>query len=128
MLIAALIAHGVCADLVEHCVLRHNAISSDGILAELHEHLVGKFKYTLDEADDAVNLLRSRMELVVPRTLTAPVCRDSDDDMILGTALASNADCIVTGDNDLLVVQRYEGIDIIRPSEFAKCEADYDAR
>jgi putative PIN family toxin of toxin-antitoxin system len=126
VLIGSLIAQGVCADLVEHCVLRHTTVSSEAILAELHGHLIGKFKYTRQEADDAVNLLRSRIELVTPQGLAAPVCRDADDDMILGTALAGNADCIVTGDNDLLVIQEYRGIKIIPPSAFAGLEESRD--
>ncbi len=35
VLIAALISRGACADLLEHCVLRHTIVSSDVILSEL---------------------------------------------------------------------------------------------
>jgi uncharacterized protein len=51
------------------------------------------------------------------------VCRDADDDLILGTALAANADCLITGDKDLLVLQQFQGIDILRPGDFADYEA-----
>ena len=44
VLIAAFIARGVCADLLEHCVLSHTIVASDDIFAELRTHLVGKFK------------------------------------------------------------------------------------
>jgi predicted nucleic acid-binding protein len=69
-------------------------------------------------------LFRSRVEIVVPQLLQAPVCRDVDDDMILGTALAGLADCIVTGDKDLLQIQRFESIEIVKPSAFAELEAN----
>ena len=39
------------------------------------------------------------------------------------TALAAKADCIVTGDKDLLVLQRYEEVEILSPSDFAAFEA-----
>jgi putative PIN family toxin of toxin-antitoxin system len=122
VLIAALISRGVCADLLEHCVLRHNVVSSEAILAEVQEHLLGKFKYSSRETDEAVSLLRSQMEIVAPQQLMQPVCRDPDDDQILATAISAKADCIVTGDKDLLVITKYEGVEIIRPSSFADFE------
>ena len=41
VLVAALIAHGVCADLVEHCFLSHKVQASEAILGELHEQTHG---------------------------------------------------------------------------------------
>jgi predicted nucleic acid-binding protein len=82
VLIAALIARGVCHDLLEHCVLR------------------------------------SRMKIVTPSKLESQVCRDPDDDNILAAAVSGNCDCIITGDKDLLVLGRYEGVAIFRPRDF----------
>jgi putative PIN family toxin of toxin-antitoxin system len=122
ILIAALIARGVCADLLEHCVLNHDLFTSDFILSELREHLLGKFNYTRQEVDDAIVLLESQMERVTPVSLEKPICRDSDDDQILATAIAAQVRCIVTGDKDLLVLRCHEGIEIISPHDFADFE------
>jgi putative PIN family toxin of toxin-antitoxin system len=122
VLIAALIARGVCADLLEHCVLRHNIVCSDFILEEVRQKLVTKFKYSDEEADEAVLLFRSQCEFVQPSSLATRVCRDVDDDQILATAIAGQAQCIVSGDNDLLVLKQHAGIDIVRPSDFAAYE------
>jgi uncharacterized protein len=46
-----------------------------------------------------------------------PVCRDPDDDAVLTLALMAQADVIVSGDNDLLVLQRFEGIAIMTVKE-----------
>jgi predicted nucleic acid-binding protein len=35
------------------------------------------------------------------------VCRDPDDDVVLGTAVAGRCDAIVTGDKDLLDLTGY---------------------
>jgi putative PIN family toxin of toxin-antitoxin system len=122
VLIAAFISRGVCGELLEHCVLHHTIVGSEEILAELREHLVGKFGYSAVDADEVINLLRSRTGLVAPSRLSSPACRDPDDDMVLGTAIAGQADCIVTGDKDLLVLREFQGIDIVRPAEFTQFE------
>ena len=44
------------------------------------------------------------MEIVIPSPLEQQVCRDIDDDWILATALAGKAQCIITGDKDLLAI------------------------
>ncbi|MGQ9628565.1 MAG: putative toxin-antitoxin system toxin component, PIN family, partial [Anaerolineae bacterium] len=120
VLIAAFITRGVCSDVFEHCARQHTLVTSDFILDEFRKHLSHTFRYSIEETEEAVELLRSRMEVVVPAALGVAICRDSDDDTVLGTAIAGNAVCIVTGDNDLLVIKHFRSIDIVRPTEFAK--------
>ena len=45
-------------------------------------------------------------------------CRDPDDDKFLELALLGDADCLVTGDQDLLSMSPFRGVDILRPIEF----------
>ena len=123
VLIAAFITRGMCSDVFKHCVRRHTLVTSEFILNEFRGKLVRKFKYSVEEAGEAVELLRSRMEVVMPANLEAAVCRDPDDDAILETAIAGDAVCIVTGDTDLLVIKQFRNIDILRPSKFAEYEA-----
>lgn len=123
VLIAALITtDGVCDALVKRCAQVHTPIASDFILNELHEKLIGKFRRRRADVDDAIGLLRERFIVVVPATLSEPVCRDPDDDAVLGTALAGSADCIITGDKDLLAVREYRGVDILAPNRFDEYE------
>jgi len=56
-------------------------------------------------------------DVVSPSPLPAPVCRDPDDDAALACAKAAQADCIVSGDKDLLVFQMFEGILIMTPAQ-----------
>ena len=64
------------------------------------------------------------LRLAMLDTLSSPVdihaealgiSRDPGDDKILATAMEGCADYIVTGDNDLLILGEYEGIQILTP-------------
>jgi putative PIN family toxin of toxin-antitoxin system len=123
VLIAAFITRGVCSDLLEHCIHRHKLVTSEFILNEFREHMIGKFQYSVSETEEALELLRTKMEVVTPVQLEHPVCRDPDDDVVLGTALAGNVACIITGDKDLLVLRRYGSSDIVSPAQFPAYEA-----
>ncbi len=43
-------------------------------------------------------------------------CRDPDDDKFLETALLGEADCLITGDRDLLAMSPYREIPILTPA------------
>lgn len=122
VLIAAFITRGVCSDLLEYCIRQHEIILSEFILDEFRRHLLHKFNYGRADVDEAVELLRQKARVVVPVPPAQPVCRDVDDDMILGTAIAGDAACIITGDQDLLVLSRFGSIRILRPAEFLEYE------
>ena len=76
-----------------------------------------KYHIEPDDITALVNLIRLRGELVTPaRHVTA--CRDPKDDKFLEAALATQTDCIVSGDIDLLALNPFEEIPILRPAEF----------
>ena len=56
---------------------------------------------------------RALAEVIAGPPLAKPVCRDPDDDAVLTLALAANADLIVSGDNDLLDLKSFQGIEIV---------------
>ncbi len=95
---------------------------SNPILDELTDVLSSKFGYDNLRISRVISHTLANAEIVEPVTFETQICRDPDDDAILGTAVAGNADCIVTGDNDLLIIGRFQGVDIISPSEFARYE------
>ncbi len=50
--------------------------------------------------------------------LSTPICRDPKDDKYLALALAANANVIVSGDLDLLILHPFKGITIVKSSDF----------
>ena len=118
VLIAAFISRGHCFDLLDHVARVHELFTSEYILAEYRTKLSEKFRIPEAMIESAVSLLLSRTVVVDAAPLPAPVCRDADDDPVLGTAVAAVADALVAGDADLLALRAYEGIVIISPSGF----------
>jgi len=123
VLISAFIVHGVCSDLLDHCMRHHKLITSEFILGEFRKNMIQKLKYSDTEVEEAIELLELKMEKVIPAIPETSLCRDPDDNIIIGTAIAGNAICIVTGDKDLLALKRFDHIDIVSPSEFSEYEA-----
>ena len=62
--------------------------------------------------------VRKDADVVSPSRLPKPICRDPDDDWVLATAVAGEADVIVSGDKDLLILKRFQGIPIVTPRGF----------
>ena len=57
------------------------------------------------------------VDLVSPASIGRVVARDPDDDVVIATALAVNANLIVSGDNDLLILKQYQNIPILAPAD-----------
>ena len=126
VLVAAFISHGTCAELLEYCIQHHTLLTSKYILKEFCDYLVTKFKFPRRDANEASHLLFTRMTIVTPSDIIVNICRDPKDEPILGTAIAGNCQCIVTGDKDLLILREYRNIDIIRPNNFWRYEDKID--
>lgn len=76
-----------------------------------------KYHIEPDDITALINLIRLRGELVTPQR-NVTVCRDPKYDKFLEAALAGRADCVVSGDVDLLDLTTFEDIPILRPAEF----------
>jgi uncharacterized protein len=117
VIVAALVAKGLCHEVVARALGACTVVTSMPLLDELEQTLRARF--TLGPAANAfLKQLRGRVRLVEPMALPSPVSRDADDDVVLATAVAAGATVIVTGDQDLLVIGRYGGVDIVSPRQF----------
>ena len=117
VIVAALVAKGLCHEVVVRALGTSAVASSIALLDELDRTLHSKF--TLGPGSLAfLNQFRLRVRLVEPVRLASPVSRDVDDDMVLATAVAAAAEVVVTGDQDLLVIGHYSNFDIVSPRDF----------
>jgi putative PIN family toxin of toxin-antitoxin system len=78
-----------------------------------------KFTRYLDGArrDRFLTHLRASGSFVNVRQMVQ-ICRDPKDDKFLDVAVNGGAELIVTGDNDLLVLHPFEGVEIVTPAAY----------
>jgi putative PIN family toxin of toxin-antitoxin system len=117
VMVAALVSQGLCQEIVEAHVPKHVAILSRVLWDELIEKLRDKFGLAPRELP-LLDLYHRHATWVEPKELAKPVCRDPDDDWVLATAIAGQAEAIVTGDGDLLELRAYQRVAILTPRQF----------
>ena len=96
---------------------KYHLIASPFILHELYEKLIEEFLWEEARALVVIKKIVRAAELVNPKTVTAVIADDPDDNHILACALAGHADLLVSGDRHLLSLKDYEGIPIVRPRD-----------
>ncbi len=118
VIIAAFAARGLCSSLLELCLDRYEIIISDYILDEVYRALVKKIKLPEDKADAVVHYLEEFCEVSGYTRIGGGVCRDKKDDDIIALAVSNKARYLVTGDDDLLILKKYEEVEIVSPRDF----------
>lgn len=120
VLLSAFLTDGICARILKRA--RHRQLSfvlCASVLQETKRLLGTKFSLTEKEIDFFVSLLSEAAEKEHhPAGVISGVCRDPDDDWVLLCAVEAGADFLVTGDNDLLVLNEYRKTKILRPRGF----------
>lgn len=88
--------------------------------AELAEVLARPKLERYFEAEDRERFLTAVAREAVEMEITgaAQGCRDPKDDKFLELASLGGAQCIVSGDRDLLVLQSFQGIPVLTPAQF----------
>lgn len=119
VIIAAFAARGLCESIMEVCLSEHEIVLSGDLFDEILRNLQLKIKLPTNIVDNICEFLREHANISIPEPLASDVCRDPDDIKILGLAVASNADYIVTGDKDLLILKNFQGIPILNPRSFS---------
>jgi hypothetical protein len=103
---------------------RFDLVVSPPILEEigramLYEKLAKRRWMTRDDVSSLIRML-ARSAALVDGTTSVTVCRDSDDDKFLAAALEGKARWVVSGDKDLLAVEQYMTVAVVRPTQFLR--------
>ena len=104
---------------------QHVILISLPVLTELIEVLSRKKfeRYILPQERDRFIEALVREAQLVEITEEIHVCRDPKDDKCLELAVNGAATCLVSGDEDLLVLHPFRGISILTPDEFLRQSA-----
>jgi len=119
VIVAAFASRGLCEAILELCLSEHEIILCAGLLEEVLTNLRTKIGLPAGVVEGIRSLFQEYATLVEPVSLPEDICRDPDDVKVLGLAVASGANCIVTGDKDLLVLEEWQGVSILTPRAFS---------
>lgn len=116
-------------------VLANQSIPGKAVLKALEEGQLIVSVYTLEELVEVLNrpkfdpyisqqdrrefitYLSRVVEITIP-TQHLEICRDPKDNKFLDAAVSANASYIITGDNDLLILNPFMKIQIVTPKDF----------
>lgn len=95
-------------------------IVSTETLSELEEVLSrSKFDIYMSFEDRQTFFYKLRRAAVLIRNVVPTVaCRDPKDDKFLALAISGHAKTILSGDNDLLILHPFHGVEILSPRQY----------
>jgi putative PIN family toxin of toxin-antitoxin system len=104
--------------------IHENYISKE-IQDKLYE-VLSREKFNLDKSIISlfVKEIEEISELAFPKNKITDVLRDIEDNIILECAVEADAEVIISGDKDLLVIKNFKNIKILSVSEFLALGAD----
>ena len=79
-----------------------------------------KFDTRIEEINEYIKIIESYSIKMLSQNIPQNISRDKDDDKILQCAIDANVEFIITGDNDLLIIEEYNKIKILKPNEYLK--------
>lgn len=120
ILISASLTQGAPFRVVEQLVKKNALVFSKETINELASRIMRpKFdRYISGENREVYlnNLILSADLVIIESRIQG--CRDKDDDKFLETAVKGNAQFIISGDQDLLIMHPFQGVEIVTAQDF----------
>ena len=96
-------------------------VTSPPILAEYervlrYPRIARRLAWTGEQVAEVLHLLSEQTTTVHPTQSLSVIMADPTDDRFLEAAIAGEADCIVSRDEHLLSLGRFEGVEIVAPA------------
>ena len=104
------------------CLGELQLLTSEDILEEVEYILARekKFELTHEEIADYVKLIRKSSELIHPTVRINKIREDPSDDKFLECAISGKADYVISGDDHLLNLRKYQSVKIVNCAEFLR--------
>lgn len=118
VLVSAVATRGLCADVFRSILAAHQLVVSLPLLDELKDVLQNKIGISPQVTSDYISLV-TQDAMVSENTALADInINDKDDILILSTALNAKAELFVTGDRELLNLEKIQSMRIMSPRKF----------
>lgn len=118
VVITAFAARGLCESVFELCLESYALVVSEFLLCELKDKLSDKLSLPKPTIEEILDLYRRNSHLVEPAAVDIEACRDPEDLAVIGTCVSGGADFLVTGDKELLFLEKIEDTRIVSPRDF----------
>ena len=98
-------------------------VTSQEILDEVervfqYTHIQKKYHPAAEQIEKFTKLLTTQSIMVDLLSIPDVIPKDPEDNKILATALAGKANYLVTGDSHILLIEHYNGVEIVSPTTF----------
>jgi putative PIN family toxin of toxin-antitoxin system len=117
VILSALITNGLSSRVLNICIDKHQLFISPWIIDEVLLKLDVKMHIAKLEIERVYAFLNNVFNNFVPQGDPPAACRDNDNN-IISLAKIIEADIIIAGDNDLLLLKDYFKTKIISPRQF----------
>ncbi|GAB4247471.1 MAG: putative toxin-antitoxin system toxin component, PIN family [Thermoleophilia bacterium] len=123
VLISAFATRGLCADLLRYVLAEHELLVGEVVLTELRRILRERIGVPDPVVAEIEELLGSQTVIPAPSRHLELGLPDPDDEWIVASARAAEADALITGDNDILGEKGRIPVPVYSPREFWDSEA-----
>lgn len=118
IIISSLVFGGLPKDIIKKVIKKDiKAITSVQLISELIDVLRKKFRFSESKIKILETEIVKKFEIVYPKS-EINICRDSDDNRVLESAIQGKCKFIITGDKDLLILKKYKNIKIVGAKDF----------
>jgi putative PIN family toxin of toxin-antitoxin system len=118
VLVSAFAARGLCADLLELVLLENDLVLGRNVPRELNKALREQVKVPAARSAEIVEFVSGEAVQIVDEAAPSDAKVDPDDSLVLGEAIAAQADVFVTGDAALVKLGAIEKVQIVAPRQF----------
>ena len=117
VLVSAFASRGLCAEVLELVLLDHDLIVGRNVLREFEKTLREKVKLPVVHSAEIIDFVASEAIQVVDKAEPAIAEVDAADALVLGEALAGQAELFVTGDAALQRLATLDALRIVSPRQ-----------
>jgi putative PIN family toxin of toxin-antitoxin system len=116
--VSAFATRGLCVDVFRHVLAEHTLVGGEVVLRELRRVLRRKLKLPSRMVNSIEALLREHEVTPKPKAPADIPIRDLDDKWVVASAVAAQAEILVTGDRELIDLGQRAPLRILDPRGF----------